>query len=117
MKPRVARAGLAVAVAAVAAVVFAAAGHADQNRDYLLDLQRQGMVILPQPNAAAPWDGAAPWLALGKHACEVLKAGGGEQAAIDDLSTWDATSMMFRLNAHAIRAVVAAAHRTLCLGA
>jgi hypothetical protein len=101
----------------VAAVVLAAAAHADPRQDYLRDLQGQGMVILPQPNAADLRDGAAPWLTLGNRACDVMRRGGGEQAAIDDLSTWDATSMMFRLNDRAVRAVVAAAHRTLCRGA
>jgi hypothetical protein len=115
MQPREAPAGLAVA--AVVAVVLAAAAYADPQQDYLLDLQGQGMLILPQPSAADLRDGAAPWLALGKHACDVMQRGGGEQAAIDDLSTWDATSMMFRLNDRAVRAVVAAAHRTLCAGA
>jgi hypothetical protein len=103
-----------LAVPAAAAIIFAAPAHADREHDYLLYLQSQGIIILPVPNGAAPHDGAAPWLALGYRACDDLHRGGGEPAAVQDLSTWDSTSPVFRNNPHAVQSVVAGAHLNLC---
>ena len=103
-----------LAVPAAVAVIFAAPAHADRNQDYLLYLQNQGIIILPAPNRAEPRGGAAPWLQLGYRACEDLHRGGGEPAAVQDLSTWDSASLLFRNNPYAVQSVVAGAHLNLC---
>jgi hypothetical protein len=103
-----------LAVAGAAAVIFATPAHADGNQDYLLYLQSQGMVILPSPNPGDLRDGAEPWLVLGRRACDDLLRGGGEPAAVQDLSTWAATLLVFRNNPHAVQSVVAGAHLNLC---